>query len=375
MLIGIDASRANKTRKTGVEWYAWHVIQELKKITAEDGNSWVLYSNAPLEGGLEVCPKNWFERRLPWPLPYGWTQARLSAEMIRRPADVLFLPGSTLPRKGGRRTVVTVHDVGFARYPQLYKGRQVRIHRTAMKDIRRRADAILTVSEFSKREIVAAYGIPGAKIRVTYNGIDHERYRPLARREDIQERLARYRLAGPFFLAVGRLEAKKNIVNLIRGFGVFKSNVGSHDPTRLVLAGMPGYGIEEIRKEIARSPARDAIVELGYVPEADMPALMNAAQALIHPSWYEGFGIPPIQAMACGCPVICSSAGSLPEVVGEENALFFRPEDAPSMADDMRTLVQDTHLRERLRMRGIERAAAFTWARTAKETREALLAL
>jgi len=374
MLIGIDATRANKTQKTGVEWYAWHVIQELKKLTAEDGHSWVLYSNAPLEGGLEHCPKNWFERRIGWPFPYGWTQFRLSEEMLKRRADVLFMPGSTLPRKGGRRTVVTVHDVGFRRYPQIYKKRQVRIHDAAMKEIKRRASTILTVSEFSKKEIVSVYGVEPERIHVTYNGIDHDRYRPITHREDVEERVHRYQLAKPYFLTVGRLEAKKNIVNLIRAFSVFKSRAGVGDPHTLVLVGMPGFGYEEIKSEMKRSPAAKYIVELGYVPEADLPALMNAAEALIHPSWYEGFGLPPIQAMACGCPVIASEAGSLPEVVGDGNGLLFPPQDSAALANEISRLVRDTNLAERLRTRGIQRAAAFTWARTAKETRDVLLA-
>lgn len=375
MLIGIDATRANKPQKTGVEWYAWHVIQELKKITAEDGNSWILYANDPLMGGLEDCPKNWFEKRLSWPLPYGWTQIRLSAEMMKRPADVLFMPGSTLPRRSGRRTVVTVHDVGFRRYPQIYKKRQVRIHDAAMKEMKRRADVIVTVSEFSKREISDLYGINPAKIIVTYCGIDHHRYRPHAASAEIASRLSRHRIPKPYFIAVGRLESKKNILTLIRAFHQFKSQSGAVDPYALVLAGMPGFGYEEIRAEIARSPVRDRIFELGYVPEADMPALLSGADALIHPSWYEGFGIPPVQAMACGCPVIASSAGSLPEVIGDGNALFFPPQDASALAHEMATLVSDRRFAEQLRTRGIERAAEFTWERTAKRTREVLTGL
>ncbi len=374
MLIGIDASRANKVQKTGVEWYAWHVIQELKKISAEDGNSWVLYSNEPLKGGLDSCPKNWFEKRINWPLPYGWTQIRLSMEMSRHPADVLFLPGSTLPRKSGRRTVVTVHDVGFRRYPQIYKKRQVRIHHAAVREIKRRADTIIAVSEFSKREMVELYGIDPEKVTVIYNGIDHDRYRPMTARNEVDAVLAKYKLAKPFFLTVGRLESKKNLVNLIRAFGIYKSRVGSGDPHTLVLVGIPGYGYEEIQKEIARSPVRSFIRELGYLPESDLPAFMNAADVLIHPSWYEGFGIPPIQAMACGCPVIASSAGSLSEVIGDENALFFPPQDAPALANEIAALVQDHRFAEQLRTRGIERAARFTWENTAKETLKVLTA-
>lgn len=368
MLIGIEATRANKPTKTGVEWYAWHVIQELKKKTVDDGHSWILYGNHALQGGLEHLPNNWFESRMHWPLPYGWTQLRLSWEMIRRPPDVLFLPGSTMPRVTPKKIVVTIHDVGFRRFPQLYKARQVHIHERAMKEAVRRATRIITVSEFSAQELVATYGIDPARIAITPNGVDHGLYRPIADLAAIERALHRYRLARPFFVAIGRLEAKKNLVNLVRAFGRFKAEQGVGDPHTLILVGVPGYGVEEIRKAIASSGAASSIRELGYVPEGDLPAILNAAEALIHPSWYEGFGIPPLMAMASGCPVLASTAGSLPEVIGPDAGVYFAPEDVHGCAEAMERLVAEDGLRERLRTAGIVRAASYTWERTAAAT-------
>lgn len=365
MLIAIEASRANKLTKTGVEWYAWHVIQELKKQTVDDGNSWILYTNAVLRGGLEVLPANWFEVRAKWPLPYGWTQFRLAWEMLRRPADVLFLPGSTLPRVIPKKTVVTVHDVGFHRYPQLYKKRQVRIHEIAMREIKRRAARIVTVSEFSRREIAENYGIDPERIAVVPNGIDHALYRPMSDLEAVDERLRRYRLAKPFFLVIGRLEAKKNIAALVRAFAEFKTRRGVGDPHKLVLVGIPGFGYEEIKRAKNGSGVKGDIIETGYVPEADVPALLNAAEALIHPSWYEGFGIPPVAAMAVGCPVLSSTAGSLPEIIGSDAALYFSPDQPEAMVKAMNDLVSDYNLREKLRTAGIMRAVTYTWQSTA----------
>ncbi|MCI0479702.1 glycosyltransferase, partial [Candidatus Uhrbacteria bacterium] len=226
MLIGIEASRANKPEKTGVEWYAWHLIRELKGLTADDGHSWILYSNGALKGGLDVLPANWFEVRAAWPFPYGWTQFRLSWELRRRKVDVAFFPGSTLPRYSPAKTVVTVHDVGFHRLPKLYKPRQVHIHEMAMREIRKRAARIVTVSEFSGREIADAYGIDPARIAITPNGVDHDLYRPITDAVAVEERLRRHRIGQPFFVAVGRLEAKKNTVNLVRAFTAFKSRRG-----------------------------------------------------------------------------------------------------------------------------------------------------
>lgn len=374
MLIGVEASRANKPTKTGVEWYAWQVIQEMKRLTKEDGHSWILYTNKMLHGGLEVLPENWFEVRAGWPLPYGWTQLRLSWELYRRKIDVLFLPGSTMPRVVPKKTVVTIHDIGFHRLPKLYKQRQVHIHEVAMKEAIKRAARIITVSEFSGREMVEAYGIDPARIAITPNGIDHNLYRPITDTAMIDDRLRRFRLSKPFFLVIGRLEMKKNLVNLIKAFTAFKTRRGVGDPHTLVLAGVPGFGYDEIKRAIHDSTVRSDIVELGYVPELDLPPLLNAAEALIHPSWYEGFGIPPVMAMASGCPVLSSNAASLPEILGHDTALFFPPDQPEAMVAAMERLVSENGLRQTLQVAGLVQAAKYTWENTAKLTLPVLTA-
>lgn len=367
MLIGIEATRANKTAKTGVEWYAWHVIQELKNLTLNDGNSWVLYSNSPLSQGLEKLPENWYEMRLKWPLPFGWTQLRLSWDLRKRPVDVLWLPGSTLPRILPKKSVVTVHDVGFHHLPKLYKKRQVKVHEHAMKEIRKKATRIITVSEFSGRDIAEQYGIDPKKIAITYPGVDLALYKPVVDAAAVEERLARYRISTPYFINIGRQEAKKNIVTLVKAFTQFKTRRGVGDPHKLVLVGLPGYGYDEIKRAIADSSFKSDILELGYVPETDKPALLTAAQALIHPSFYEGFGIPPVEAMACGCPVISSNAASLPEVLGDA-AVYFSPHETEQLVSAMDRLAQDWQARQTMQAAGIERAQRFSWKATAEKT-------
>jgi len=367
MLIGIEATRANKPTKTGVEWYAWHTIQELKKLTVNDGNSWILYSNHVLTGGLESLPENWYEDRIKWPLPFGWTQFRLSWELKKRKVDALWLPGSTLPRYVPKQTVITVHDIGFHRLPKLYKQRQVTIHERAMKEIAKKAARIITVSEFSAREMVEAYDIDSKKIAITTNGIDHDLYRPIKDVEAIEERLRRYQIPQPFFVAVGRLEAKKNIRALVRAFTQFKIRRGVGDPFRLVLIGVPGFGYEDIKREIESSTVKSDILELGYVPESDLPYILNAAEALVHPSFYEGFGIPPVQAMACGCPVVSSNAASLPEVC-DDAAIFFSPSQPEALVECLRRIAEEPGLKEKLRIAGVSRAARYTWKATAEKT-------
>lgn len=371
MLIGIEASRANRLQKTGVEWYAYRMIQGMKQLPEANDHSWLLYSNDPLAMGLEKGPANWHETRLRWPPKYLWTQVRLTWEMYRHSPDVLFVPAHVLPRVSPRRSVVTIHDVGFHRYPQLYKPRQVHIHEITSKDIVKRAARILTVSNFSKQEIMDVYGAREDQIFVTHLGVDHTMYRPM--QMDVTETiLQRLRISTPFVLFIGRLEAKKNIAGLIEGFVRYKSENGLGDPLALVLAGPRGMGFDEAMKPVQAAGLQDSVHELGYISEEEKVGLLSRASALIHPAWYEGFGLTPLEAMACGCPVICARTSSLPEVVGEENAIWFDPNNIDQLAQSMKYLMGDPATQQRLREQGLAYAQRFTWEKTTKQTFDVL---
>ena len=373
MLIGIEASRANRLKKTGVEWYAFHLIEELKKRPDAEAHSWLLYTNEPLSHGMEKGQNNWHERALKWPPKYLWTQIRLSIEMLRHKPEVLFVPAHVLPRFAPKRSVVTIHDVGFRRMPKLYPWLQRAYHEWATKDIAKHAARILTVSEFSKRELVELYGIPAEKIMVTYLGVEHHIYKPVSQ-DVIQPVLKTYQISAPYILCIGRLETKKNILTLIEGFNRYKEERGAENHLKLVLVGQPGSGYEEIEEAIVHSPFQDQIILTGYISEADKVALLSGALAYVHPSWYEGFGLPPLEAMACETAVLSSTAGSLLEVLGEENALFFHPEDAEGLVKGLHMLTDDAELVRDLRRRGLAHAAQFRWERTAAETFRALTA-
>lgn len=368
MLIGIEASRANRLHKTGVEWYAYRVIQEMKKIPEAERHSWLLYSNDPLAMGLEKGPGNWHERQLRWPPKYLWTQIRLSMEMLTRPPELLFVPAHVLPRFPPKRSVVTIHDVAFHHYPELYPSKQVIYHEWATKDTLKHSARVLVVSEFTKRELVQHYGADPNGIIVTHLGVDHERYKPLEEsRTDAEEK--------PYALFVGRLERKKNIVTLIRSFTLWKER-HPNEPLQLVLAGklgakFGGSGGNEIQEALTASSVQNDILLPGYISEEEKVRLLQRAFVYIQPSYYEGFGLPPLEAMACGVPVISSTGGSLPEVVGEGNALFFDPNDIEALEEHF-SKVMDNSVRETLIEKGIEHAKRFTWKKTARETFDAL---
>ncbi len=375
MIIGIDASRANRPQKTGVEWYGYHMIQHLKRLPEAEDYSWLLYANTPLTHGLEIGPPAWHEVRLSWPPKYLWTQGCLSLEMRRRPPDVLYVSSHVLPRVIPKRTVVVIHDVGFRRLPDLYKPIQRAYHEWTTRDIVKRASRILTVSEFSRQEIVETFNASPEQIQVIYPGIDHDRYYPRPA-EETNAVLEGFQIPKPFFLYIGRIELKKNVEVVIRAFEKvvieafekFKDRRGVGDPFRLVLVGPPGAGYGEVERVIAKSPIRDMIHVVGYVNEEEKIALLSSAAALIHPAWYEGFGIPIVEAMAVGCPVICSRVASLPEVAGEDNVLWFDPKNVYDLVRQMGVALHPDTVQELRAQRAREWSKRYTWEAAAKQT-------
>jgi glycosyltransferase involved in cell wall biosynthesis len=370
-LIGIDASRANAHERTGTEWYAYYLIQALKKIRIP-GLEVVLYSKKFLRDGLEQFPDGWSGRILTWRFARFWNQLRLSWEMRKHPVDLLFQPTHTLPLIRPKRVVTTLHDIGFERLPGLYSPAERRYHRQSAKLAVRAASRLLTVSEFSKREIMEVYKVPAERITVTPLAYDPAKYRPDLPEDHKAAVLEKYRLSRPFFIYVGRLEEKKNITNLLHAFSIFKGWRGTGDPVKLLLIGKPGFGFEKIKAEIKKRQLETHLLMPGYVPEEEIPALMASADALLFPSRYEGFGLPILQAQACGTPVVTSNVASMPETAGA-GAVFVQPEEPEDIALGMKKLMDESSYRDRLRLAGFENLRRFTWDETARLTMNALL--
>lgn len=374
MLIGIDASRAAVARRTGTETYSLHLIRAL--LAAAPEHTFRLYANtAPPDGLFWRDPPPHAEIRA-MPFPRLWTHVRLSAEMLIRSPDVLFVPAHVLPLIHPRRSVVTVHDLGYLAYPEAHRSADRRYLGWSTRWNARQATAVLADSTATKADLVAAYGVSPAKVHVVHLGRDET----LTRVED-PGRIAgvrhKYGIAGPgYLLYVGTLQPRKNLKRIIEAFArVAGTPAGAG--IQLVLAGGQGWLFEQMRLPalVAQLGLTDRVLFPGYVADADLPALLSGARAFVYPSLYEGFGIPVLEAGACGVPVITSNTSSLPEVAGDPSAgpdqaaaLLVDPHDVDAIADAMVRVLTDDALRAELIRRGQENVKRFSWEKCARET-------
>jgi glycosyltransferase involved in cell wall biosynthesis len=260
--------------------------------------------------------------------------------------------------------VVTVHDLSFLRMPEAFPRLQARYLALATRVSARRAAVLVAVSEFTRREVVRLLGVPPERVVAIPNGCD-PRCRPLPP-EDVAALRARLELPERFVLAVGTLQPRKNLAVLLRAFAGLRRGWRAEDGVApdLVVAGAPGWGGVDVRTHADALGLSECLHLPGFVPQEDLPALYNAALCLAMPSRYEGFGLPALEAMACGTAVIVADASSLPEVVGDVG-LRVGPDDAAGWTAALRRLSTDEDARRQVAARGPGRAAAFTWRRAA----------
>lgn len=364
MVIGIDASRANKSEKTGTEWCSHHLIQELKKI-ADPKDQFILYSREKLRGELGELPSGWRSSALNWPPRKLWTQIRLSWEMWQRPPEMLFIPAHTVPLIHPEKVVTTCHDVAFLRLPQVYDWPSLKYHKFAINFAIKHAAKIIVVSEFTKSELIEFFKISPERIAVVPNGYDSEQYKIIENKEAVAGVLQKYKINQPYILYTGRLELKKNTPGLVEAFKILKKN--RQKPLKLVLVGHPGFGFEKVTEAIIDNNLHDEVIMTGWVPREDLPYLVSGASAFVFPSFYEGFGIPILEAMACGTPVVASGIPALREVAGEA-AYLVDPYSLENIAEGINRVLTDEHLREGLKIRGLARVQDFSWEKCARET-------
>jgi len=392
MIIGIDASRANKKEKTGTEWYSYHVIEEIKKI-ADPNDQFILYTKKPIQGTLKNLPNNFQNKILKWPPKFLWTQIRLSIEMFINPPDVLFVSAHTIPLIHPKKTITTLHDIGFEKFPELYSssrigykntiwkviiGFVVKIitlgrysnteldyHRWSARFAVKHAKKIITVSNFSKQEIIKAYKANSEDVEVVYSGYEKNSYRVIEDAQSINATLNKFNIAKPYFLYIGRLENKKNIVRLVESFGIFKKD--SVNDYKLVLVGNQGFGFDDVKQKIQEYNLIDSIIFPGWISDNELPNLINGAEIFVFPSLYEGFGIPILEAMACGTPVITSNITAMPEIA-KNAAMLINPYNAKEIAYALNKIITDDLYKQSIISRGLSHVKSFSWSNCASKT-------
>ncbi len=358
MLIGIDASRSVAQKPTGTENYSLNLIHHLLALPSD--HHYRLYFNRPPTYNPQPTTCN---LRV-MPFPRLWTHLRLSWEMARRPPDLLFVPAHVLPIVHPRRSVVTIHDLGYLYYPQAHRLLDRLYLDLSTRYNARAAAHLIADSAATQRDLTERYGTDPGKITVVYPGYDNAVFQPVRDKEAIEAIKARYGIAGDYILYVGTLQPRKNLIRLTEAFSNLQYPISN---IQLVIAGKKGWLYQEIFQRVEELGLEKTVVFTGYVPEGDLPALLSGALVFAFPSLYEGFGLPVLEAMACETPVVCSNASSLPEVAGDA-ALLVDPLDVEGLAAAMRRVLGDEELRAELIERGFEQAKKFSWERCARET-------
>ena len=409
MIIGFDASRAFRVDKTGTENYSFQLLKALAKI--DKVNQYIVYiqpltsSSAIAERYVKIFPKNFYFKQIAW--PRLWTQGGLALQTFKDRLDVLFVPAHTLPviRMPGLKTVVTVHDLGSEYLPQMHQLKQ-RLYLSFMQKYQlKTATKIIAVSKATKDDLIKRVGCDGNRIEVIYEGYDKKLFKPV-KSDVVVNSLSQYGLVPKsYFLFVGTVQPRKNLERLIKAFSKFltiddrkwkmgvenrglkiekdnpSSTIHSQNTTfyappstvKLVIAGSKGWLSDKIYELPKKLGIEDKVEFLGYVPEKNLPALYCGAIALTFPSLFEGFGLPILEAQACGCPVLTSNTSSMPEVAGYvrvnrtvagKGAVLVNPYSTQDIIRGIRVI---GGIRGKMIRLGFENIRRFSWEKCAQE--------
>ncbi len=374
MKIAIDAVAANENIRTGAGEYAFRLLTAMMKETSSLEEVF-LYTASPLHGAWPRLPENWKSCVLPWSFR-GWAAIRLNAELLTHKPDVAFFPSSGIPllapsRRGkSHASVATVHDVGFDRLPQAYAPMDRHIQRHALHGMIKKCAHLFVVSEFTKSELTHLYHLDPSRLTVTPLGVSEDFYQktdPAA----VDRIRQTYHLSRHYFLCVSRVDVKKNVEGLVRAFTIFKEARGFGDPHELVIAGPPGFGFAGLKTLVESSSARSSIHLVGPVSEEEKIALYAGALGYVNLSWYEGFGLTPLEAAASGTPSLLSDIPAHREVM-RDGALYVSPKAPEEIALFWKRFAEESALRERILESARERLKFFSWERSAKDTWEIL---
>jgi glycosyltransferase involved in cell wall biosynthesis len=361
MRIGIDARLVYYTQ-AGIGQYITHLVNAFAQIDKQ--TQFVLLQSRKDRSAIVTQPN--FRRVSLWtPCHHRLEQWTLQLEISPLDVDVLHSPDFIPPFRCNCKSVITVHDLAFLLYPHFLTRESARYYSQIDQAVRR-TDHIIAVSEATKHDLVQRLGVPEGKVTVIYEA-SAPPYQPLPRDEARRYVQGKYGLDGEYILFVSTIEPRKNVPGLLEAYRQLLDSYRAK--ATLVLAGGHGWLSDEVFATVKRLDLESQVRFLGRVPTADLPYLYNAARLLVHPSFYEGFGLPPLEAMACGIPVVVSNVSALPEVVGDAG-LLVDPNDTSELAVSMYRALTDESLRQEMIQKGFARAACFSWEKTARQTLE-----
>lgn len=381
MQILFDARLLGRGNLSGIEEYTGNLLRSL--LSLDQDNQYSLFYNGlrklPITHNSRLTTNNY--KVIDWHLPNKILDA--SARFLGFPAiddfiktDLVFSPHFNILATKKVPRVITFHDLSFLHHPQFFSWKQRFWHWLQnIKEQARSASKIIAVSEFTKSDLVNFFGIPEEKISVIYSGISNEfmSYASLQSRsatvnesKNSQTHQLTNSSTRPYILYLGTLEPRKNVSAIIRAFNILKRQPAFQD-WQLIIAGRPGWLYENIIKEAEQSLYRKDIVFLGPVRAEERVSLYNLAKVFVYPSFFEGFGFPPLEAQACGCPAVVSDRTSLPEVVGD-SALAVNPWKVEDLADAIKEAALNDTLRDKLIKAGYQNVQRFNWEKTARQT-------
>jgi glycosyltransferase involved in cell wall biosynthesis len=361
--IAIDAHSVG-TGLAGNETYATNLIEGLAEI--DPLNEYTLYVTK--REALDRFSNRWPNFKVRVTLPHSpliRIPITLSAELRKHPVDILHVQ-FTAPPFAPCPVVVSIHDLSFEHLPETFKRRSRAQLKLTVRRSARRAARVITLSEHARQDLISTYGLEPGNVR-TIPIAPPIGFGPVTDTKELQRVRDTYGIDGDYILSVGSIQPRKNLSRLIAAYSCLRRNFPSGKLQKLVLVGKRAWLYDETLRAIKENGLRDSIILTGYVPERDLPALYSGATCFVYPSFFEGFGLPPLEAMKCGVPVIAGNRTSLPEVMGQAG-LLVDPFDVQALASAIELLIGNSDFRKELRVKGLEQARKFDWRETARQT-------
>lgn len=366
MHIGLNAhllSLSRSHRAAGINSYIHHLLRCLPDVSNQHRYTIFLGDKGAMRAFPEMKAKMTSLHTVNPIVRIFWEQTVQPVQLLRENIDLLhslaFVQPVLMPCAG----IITIYDLSFILFPDRFHPLRRLYLRWGTEYSARKAQRIIAISASTKRDVVKYLGVAKRKVDVVPCGVDED-FQPLENQEVLDDFRKERRLPEQIILFVGTIEPRKNLTVLLRGYALLRKKV---QLPPLVIAGPKGWHHQEVFSAAEELGLQEDVVFAGYIPQDELPLWYNVADLFVYPSLYEGFGLPPLEAMACGTPVIISNSSSLPEVVGGAGILV-NPDSAEEMAEAMQRLLADNSLRAEMRQRGLKRARQFSWQKAAQDT-------